>query len=35
MKCDIWSIGCILYELMTFKAPYNARDIESYLKMYT
>ena len=26
-KTDIWSIGVVLYELMTFKVPYNAENL--------
>ncbi len=25
-KSDVWALGCILYELITFKKPYNAKN---------
>ncbi|CAK66441.1 unnamed protein product (macronuclear) [Paramecium tetraurelia] len=30
--CDIWLIGCIIYELTAFQHPFRARDIESLYK---
>ena len=29
-KCDIWSVGVILYMLITKKAPFEANDKENY-----
>lgn len=26
-KCDIWALGCILYELITFEKPFAAHDL--------
>lgn len=31
-KCDIWSVGVILYILLTGKPPYNCRDEKAILK---
>ncbi|CAD8123767.1 unnamed protein product [Paramecium sonneborni] len=30
--CDIWSIGCIIYELITFQPPFRAPDLLSLNK---
>lgn len=27
-KCDMWSLGCMIYELCTFNPPFTARDIK-------
>lgn len=25
----MWSLGCVIYELMTFKSPFYAHDLDS------
>jgi NIMA (never in mitosis gene a)-related kinase len=29
-KSDIWSLGCVLYKLMTFRYPFQADSIKLY-----
>jgi NIMA (never in mitosis gene a)-related kinase len=30
-KSDIWSLGCVIYKMMTFKYPYEADSILSFI----